>query len=162
MGWIANIFGGDSGDGAREHVPRERRLVERALQLCHGVASAARAVPDRHAEPAREAEDLAARLLERLQPVKDRLEAATPGTIASAQGVAGPGGDGPSPEEVPPIPEDELGRAEELLDRVHFDLIRLKVQGLEPGDVELEDDLSELRELMEGEMPDRLLGAAQG
>lgn len=161
MSWISDIFGGDPTDGTGEEVPRERRLVERALQLCHGTRSAARAVPSPHGEVAGEAEDLAARLLERLEPVKERMDAATPGTIASAQGVANPGTEVPSAEEVPAIPDRELERAVELLGQVHFDLIRLKVQGLAPGDVDLEEELERLHELLEGEMPERLLASAE-
>lgn len=149
MSWLSNILpGAGDGDEGRRDVPRDRGLVERNLQLCRGVRLAAAAVPEAHRPTARRAMELAGRLQDALEPLEEAVQAAVPGTVASSEGVTVPG----AREDRPPIsaPLEVLEEAEERLDGIHYALLRLKILGEVPDDVDLSGRLAAFEEFVDG------------
>lgn len=132
MGWLSDVFSG--GDGSSGDRRRERDPRLRAAQLRKGVETAAAAVEDRHPEAAREAVEAA-----------DRLVGQVPGADPGIYDEHDPGHERP---EAGGLEATVAGgeRARELaeeavdqMDRLHFALLRVSVQGASPEEAELEE-----------------------
>lgn len=148
MSWLTDLLpGGDREDSAAGDAPPGRGLVERVLQLCEGTASAAAAL-DGSRELGRRGRELAGRLRERLAPLKEAVDASLPGTIATSQGVHVPGRRGSGGAEAGDLPLERLREAEELLGRLHFDLLRAEVHGRDPAELELEAQMDRLESFL--------------
>lgn len=102
---------------------------ERIEQLHEGTVGAAAALPERHAKLGEEAVEAADRL--RLLARKPS-GAAAPGEVDRA-GVGG-------------ATDADLDAALDALEAVHMDLLRIKIRGAEPPELDVEGGLERLRE----------------
>ncbi len=139
MGWLGDLFSSDGGSPAARKRERDARV--RAAQLRKGVESAAAAVEDRHPEIARSAMEAADRLV-------DRVPGARPGVYDEHdRGHERPGEEGLAGD----LPGDERARelareAVDRMDRLHFALLRVSVQGDDPGEAGVAGAVEAVRE----------------
>lgn len=158
MGLLSDLLpgGSEARRDERGGSPEELRGLERSVQLCRGVAAAASSLSRRHEEIAAAAEELAERLAERLRPLRDRLDAVVPGTLASAHEVAPGHADRSGIEE---LPADVLRELSERLETIHFSMLRVGVNREDPEAEGLASDLDDLRDFVD-EIEPRLARAA--
>jgi uncharacterized membrane protein YccC len=158
MGLLSDMLpgGSEARRDDRGGSPEELRGLERSVQLCRGVAAAASSMSRRHEEIAATAEELVERLAERLRPLRDRLDAVVPGTLASAHEVAPGHADRSGIEE---LPADVLRELAERLEAIHFSMLRVGVNREDPEDEGLASDLEDLRDFVD-EIEPRLARAA--
>lgn len=153
MGWLTELFedGGSTDEGERRRDPRVR-----AAQLRKGVASAAAAARQRHPDAARSAVEAADRLVE-------RVPGADPGVYDEHdRGHERPGEAGLSAELSGDERARELAReAVERMDRLHFALLRLSVQGAEPEEAGVREAVEAVREAAD-ELDAAVPGAGTG
>lgn len=139
MSWLSNLFGGGP-DGGRASDPtgEDEGTEGRLRQLREGVRAAVAALPEAHANLGEDAVRAADSLLARARA------AGTGAGEGSAEGD-----------------ESTVSTVREAVDRLellHFQLIRIEVEGADPGELEVSDTLDELRRLA-GELEERA-GAA--
>lgn len=127
MSWLGDLLSGDGGspDGGE----RDRDARVRAAQLRKGVESAAAAVEERHPGAARSAVEAADRLVR-------RVPGANPSVYDEHdRGHERPGEEGLAGDLAGGERARELAReAVERMDRLHFALLRVSVQGDDPGE----------------------------
>lgn len=142
MSWLGDLLSGDGG--SREDRERDRDARVRAAQLRKGVESAAAAVEDRHPEIARAALEAA-----------DRLVGRVPGVDPSVYDEHDRGHERPDEQGLTgDLPGDEraremAGRAVERMDALHFALLQVSVQGLEPEEAGVPEATEAVREAAE-------------
>lgn len=155
MSWLGDLFSGDGGSGGPDERDRDARV--RAAQLRKGVESAAAAVEDRHPEAARSAVEAADRLVKRVPGAEPSVydEHDRGHERPGEEGLAGdlPGGDRAR----------EMAReAVDRMDRLHFALLEVSVQGKDPDEAGVGEAVEAVREATEelaGEEPARGDGA---
>lgn len=139
MSWLDDLFSGDGGSRGGRERDRDARL--RATQLRKGVESAAAAVEDRHPELARSAVEAADRLVERVPGVDPSVY------DEHDRGHERPGEEGLAGD----LSGDERARelasaAVDRMDRLHFSLLQVSVQGTDPDEAGVREAVDAVRQ----------------
>lgn len=157
MSWLSDIFSDGGGEETRRAEP-----AERILQLRRGISAAAAALPpeqddvaDAAVEAADDLADRVAALVETPGPTED-VEVETPGEDVDAAGWLREGparrreAGGPAGAEVADaraVPDDVAVEGAELLNELHFALLRREVMRADPDAVPVEETIEGVREL---------------
>jgi hypothetical protein len=165
MSWFPDILSTDGGDGVSETA----NPTERILQLRRGVSAAASALPEEHdglARSAREAADAVGDRVAALAELRDRraLIREEEGSGDDARDrMEGESGASRRREAGGPVraavtddsrlPDDLATEIRRRLDRLHFELLQVELNGEDPGSLHLEEDVEALRGLAD-RMPD--------
>lgn len=163
MSWLSDIFTDGGGQETRRAGP-----AERILQLRRGISAAAASLPPEQSETAdaavEAADDLADRvaaLVETPGPTDD-VEVETPDEDVDAAGWLREGparrreAGGPAGAEVADagaVPDDVAEKGAELLNELHFSLLRLEVLRAEPDAIPVRETIEAVRELA-GRLPE--------
>lgn len=157
MSWLSDIFSDGGGEETRRVEP-----AERILQLRRGISAAAASLPpeqsdvaDAAVEAADELADRVAALVETPGPTED-VEVETPGEDVDAAGWLREGparrreAGGPAGAEVADagaVPDDVAVEGAELLNELHFAMLRREVMRADPDAVPVEETIEAVREL---------------
>lgn len=145
MNWLSGLF--STSQEAASQV--EQDPVERIFQLRRGISRAAAALPEDHRELGRAATAAADEVAERVEALAP--DAAVPDEVEDhgAPEAADAGEAGHDS----PLPRDTARELVERLERLHFHLLQVEVQGLSPDDLPFSEETEAIRE-MAGELPE--------